>query len=269
MKRNQILVVCLLAVSLLFGVGLGEMRTRASGVRSVSAARTASSLTLSRSNRINPVGQPHCVVATVGDDYGNPLPGVNVNFSVSGRNQAAGTGVTDANGQSPFCYTGTQASLDTVTATAADGSNATDTATKIYFTSVSGGAFAIGDQNSAIGKEVTFWGAQWWKRNSLTGGSAPPAFKGFVNSPAQPTCGTPWTTDPGNSSGPPPAPLPAYIAVIVSSSITQSGSVISGNTPSMVVVQTNPGYAPDPGHAGTGTVVALICPSGPPDGVPD
>jgi hypothetical protein len=34
---------------------------------------------------------------------------------------------------------------------------------------------------------------------------------------------------------------------------------ISGNTVHMVVVKTNPGYAPDPGHAGTGTVVATIC----------
>jgi hypothetical protein len=49
------------------------------------------------------------------------------------------------------------------------------------------------------------------------------------------------------------------MAVIVASSISQSGSTISGNTVHMVIVQTNPGYAPDPGHAGTGTVVAQIC----------
>jgi hypothetical protein len=47
--------------------------------------------------------------------------------------------------------------------------------------------------------------------------------------------------------------------VIVASSISQSGSTISGNTVHMVIVQTNPGYAPNPGHAGTGTVVAQIC----------
>ncbi|MGA2806072.1 MAG: hypothetical protein ABSF89_17070 [Acidimicrobiales bacterium] len=49
------------------------------------------------------------------------------------------------------------------------------------------------------------------------------------------------------------------MGVIVSSSITQSGSTISGNTPDIVVVKTNSGYAPDPGHAGTGTVVAQVC----------
>jgi hypothetical protein len=49
------------------------------------------------------------------------------------------------------------------------------------------------------------------------------------------------------------------MAVIVSSSVSKSGPTISGNTVHLVVVKTNPGYAPDPGHAGTGTVVAQIC----------
>jgi len=49
------------------------------------------------------------------------------------------------------------------------------------------------------------------------------------------------------------------LAVIVSSTISQSGSRISGNTLHIVVVKTNPGYDSNPGHAGTGTVVATIC----------
>ena len=49
------------------------------------------------------------------------------------------------------------------------------------------------------------------------------------------------------------------MAVIVSSSISKAGSTISGNTVQEVIVKTNPGYAPNPGHAGTGTVVATIC----------
>ena len=49
------------------------------------------------------------------------------------------------------------------------------------------------------------------------------------------------------------------MAIIVSSAITQSGSTIAGDTQHIVVVQTNSGYAPNPGHAGTGTVVATIC----------
>jgi hypothetical protein len=117
----------------------------------------------------------------------------------------------------------------------------------------------IGDKNAAVGTAVTFWGAQWWKLNSLSGGPAPAAFKGFENKPAAATCGTNWSTDPGNSPPPPPGPLPAYLAVLVSSSISQSGSTISGDTVHVVIVKTNPGYAPDPGHAGTGTVFAEIC----------
>ena len=51
----------------------------------------------------------------------------------------------------------------------------------------------------------------------------------------------------------------SYIAVIVSSSITKSGSTISGDTIKIVIVQTDPGYAGNPGHAGTGKVVATLC----------
>ena len=64
--------------------------------------------------------------------------------------------------------------------------------------------------------------------------------------------------DPGNSTGPPDS-VPEYMAVIVSSSITKSGSAISGNNRKMVVVKTEAGYDSNPGHAGTGTVVAVIC----------
>jgi hypothetical protein len=120
--------------------------------------------------------------------------------------------------------------------------------------------FVIGDLNAVVGNHVTFWGADWARQNSLSGGPAPNSFKGFANSPTPnpPACGGTWTSDPGNSSGPPNAVAP-YITVIVSSSITQSGSTISGNIPELVVVKTGPGYAPKPGHPGTGTVTAIIC----------
>ncbi|HEY0515728.1 MAG TPA: hypothetical protein VGD00_01290 [Solirubrobacteraceae bacterium] len=123
------------------------------------------------------------------------------------------------------------------------------------------GNFVIGDQNAVPGMHVTFWGAQWWKLNSLSGGSAPPSFKGFANevAAAAPSCGESWTTDPGNSSDPPLAPLPPLIEVLVSSSIDKSGRTISGNVTAVALVATDPGYAPNPGHAGTGTVIAVGC----------
>ena len=122
-----------------------------------------------------------------------------------------------------------------------------------------GGGFVIGDGNSANGTAVTFWGAQWAKDNTLSGGPAPSSFRGFEDSAVSPVCGTSWTTGAGNSASPPSGPLPLYMGVIVASSITNSGSTISGNTLHIVVVQTNSGYEPNPGHAGTGTVVAQVC----------
>ncbi len=124
------------------------------------------------------------------------------------------------------------------------------------------GNFVIGDQNAAVGAPVTFWGAQWWKLNSPSRGTAPPSFKGFANSVSSPTCGGTWTTDPGNSSDPPPAPLPGMIEAIVSDSITKSGRTISGDVVEVALIETNLGYEPNPGHAGTGTVVAIVCRAG-------
>jgi hypothetical protein len=123
------------------------------------------------------------------------------------------------------------------------------------------GNFVIGDQSAAVGNTVTFWGAQWWKLNSLSGGTAPAAFKGWADSVAAPlpSCAETWTSDPGNSSSPPAAPLPPLIEVLVASSVTKSGRTISGNVTKIAIVATDPGYEPNPGHAGTGTVVALRC----------
>ncbi len=121
--------------------------------------------------------------------------------------------------------------------------------------------FVIGDLNAVVGQSVTFWGASWSKENSLSGGSASSSFKGFANSPSTdpPTCDGTWMSDPGNSSGP-PSSVPELISVIVASSITKSGSTISGDITKIAIVQTDPGYQGDPGHPGTGTVTALICP---------
>jgi hypothetical protein len=126
-----------------------------------------------------------------------------------------------------------------------------------------GGTFVVGDLtvgplNHAVGESVTFWGAQWWKLNSLSGGTGPAAFKGFEDSPSTPVCGVPWTSRPGNST-PPPASIPAYMLIIVSSTVTKNGSSISGDIPHLVLVKTDPGYAGNPGHAGTGTIVSVVC----------
>ena len=133
-----------------------------------------------------------------------------------------------------------------------------DSANTILFEFLTTGSFVVGDLSAA--GPVTFWGSNWAAVNALTGGAAPPAFKGFAATlTAQPpACGITWTTPPGNSSKP-PATIPGYMAVLVSSGVAKSGSAISGNAPKIVIVQTAPGYAGNPGHPGTGVIVATLC----------
>ena len=170
-------------------------------------------------------------------------------------------------GTLPYTVSGTHTfsstGFFTVTTTVTDVGTSTTTATctnVLVFagSAPGGGSFAISDLESATGTNVMFWGAQWWKHNPTANGSHA-SFKGFAESPAAATCGVTWSTDPGNSSPPPSGPLPAFMAVIVTGTYGQSGSTISGDTVHVVIVQTNPGYQPDPGHPGTGTVVAQVC----------
>ena len=122
-----------------------------------------------------------------------------------------------------------------------------------------GGVFVIGDQVSLTnGATVYFWGSQWSQNNPMSGGSAPSAFKGFKDGSAQPACGGTWITSSGNSTSP-PSTLPQYMAVIVSSSINKNGTVTSGDIKKIIMVRTNAGYGPSPGHPGTGQVVAILC----------
>jgi hypothetical protein len=122
------------------------------------------------------------------------------------------------------------------------------------------GAFVIGDQSAYVGNTVTFWGAQWWKDNALSGGSAPAAFKGWADT-ATPVCpGQPWSTRPGNSSDPPATVQPVadangWVPMVVATQVTKSGPVISGDTAEIAWVLPDTGYGPNPGHPGTGTVM--------------
>jgi len=141
--------------------------------------------------------------------------------------------------------------------------------TAIVFAFPSHGAFALGDSTvGAAGPttSLTWWGSKWSGLNSLTGGSAPSAFKGFAatvetlptTSPAN-SCGTSFATRSGNSSKP-PDDVPSYMGVIVASGVDKSGSTINGTWGKVVVVKTDTGYDSNPGHPGTGTIVATFCP---------
>jgi hypothetical protein len=64
----------------------------------------------------NLAGEKHCVTATVTDRFGNPTPGITVFFTVTGANTADGSAATGSEGQADFCYTGTTAGADRITA---------------------------------------------------------------------------------------------------------------------------------------------------------
>lgn len=132
-----------------------------------------------------------------------------------------------------------------------------DSEAVIVFAFLDHGSMIVGNLDAGTGTAVEFWGAQWANVNALSGGAAPNAFKGFADVSPQ-SCGGGWTASPGNSSGP-PATVPSYMGVIASSVVTQSGDFIAGDVPMIIVVKTDPGYGPSPGHAGTGTVVAVFC----------
>jgi hypothetical protein len=79
------------------------------------------------------VGSDHTLTATVYDNFGQPLPGVWVNFSVATAGTAdpnSGSGYSNVDGQVDFTYTNDSAVTDTVTASA---SGASDTATVNWF----------------------------------------------------------------------------------------------------------------------------------------
>ncbi len=235
--------------------------------RSFNIAKAASAVTVSAPPFISNGGS--VTISGVLTGVSNaPLGGQSVTFSIgSGTGTQTCMGTTNASGAASCTIMNVNQPTGpglAVTATFGGNSNyngsGASTTTFVYgYAAGGGGAFVIGDRNAAIGTNVTYWGAQWANLNSLTGGSAANAFKGFANrSSATPaSSGAVWTTDPGNSSNP-PASVPAYMAVIVSSNVTKSGSTISGNTVKMVIVRTNPGYQANPGNAGTGTVVAVL-----------
>ena len=115
-----------------------------------------------------------------------------------------------------------------------------------------------------IGAAVQFWGARWADNNNLSGGEAPASFKGYADTGSVTVtrdglCSGEWSTRPGNSSEP-PADLSTPFVVILTSTVVKAGPVISGDVVGAVLASPDPGYAPDPGHAGTGTIEQVLCP---------
>lgn len=145
----------------------------------------------------------------------------------------------------------------------------TATADVIVFAFPAKGAFALGDRTTSAATPTTtvsWWSDTWYTRNTLSGGVAPDAFKGFAatvtslptTSPAN-SCGTTFLTRTGNSP-PPTSAVPSYMGVIVASKVVkEKNGNVTGVWGKVVVVKTDAGYSPSPGHPGTGQVVATFC----------
>ena len=198
--------------------------------------------------------------ATLKEDGTTAIVGRTITITIG--SQSCSAGPTDATGTASCSITLNQAlGPGTISASfAGDGfylpSSTSEAVTVFAF--LARGAMAIGNLNAAVGNSVTFWGAQWSTLNSLSGGPAPSGMKGYADGSSQ-SCGAAWTGDTG-TSGDPPAAVPSYMGVVVSSTITMQGSTaLVGDAPMIVVVRTNPGYGPAAGQAGTGTVVAVFC----------
>jgi hypothetical protein len=175
-------------------------------------------------------------------------------------------------GPGPYTVSGshTYASTGTFTITTkindVGGSSATVSCnvTIFAFATGKGAAFVIGDLEAGLGNHVTWWSSQWANINLMSGGNPPDAMKGFAGFEDNflglppPNCGGTWSTDPGNSTPPPPS-VPQVMGVIVSSKVTKSGSVITGDIKQVVIVDNDPGYQPNPGHPGTGREIGILC----------
>ena len=231
----------------------------ATGNLHVNQSPTATTLTSTPSPQA--AGQIVTLTATVvAVAPGSGVPNGTVTFNDGST--TLGTAAVNGAGVAVFTTTSLAVGPHSITATYSGSSNYLTSAAGavsqlIYGYPTGGGTFVIGDNNDNLGGSVTFWGAQWEKLNSMTGGGANASFKGFATGPTPPTVGATFTAAPGNSA-PSPAAVPEYIGIIVTSKVTKSGSNITGTIVGLVVVKVNPGYAGNPGNAGTGTIVAIL-----------
>ena len=123
------------------------------------------------------------------------------------------------------------------------------------------GGFVVGDQSAVAGCAGDVLGrAVVEAQLAVAAVGCTGSFKGFGDGTTarRRACGGSFTAGPGNSAsfG---GQLPSYMGVIVAGSITKHGSAISGNIAHIVGRADQPRLAPNPGHAGTGTEVAVFC----------
>jgi hypothetical protein len=110
------------------------------------------------------VGSKVCVTATVRDQFGNPMPGVVVNFTITGSQTINGSVTTDSNGEAQFCWIGPPLpGVDQVLAQAQSGLMPKGTATVTFLLPVSSPLCSIDITNGGWiiadnGDKVSFGG---------------------------------------------------------------------------------------------------------------
>jgi hypothetical protein len=178
----------------------------------------------------------------------------------------SGPGPYTVSGSHTYMSTGTFTITTTITDDGGSSVTVSCNVTVFAFATEKGAAFVIGDLEAGLGNHVYWWGSQWANMNPMSVGAPPDAMKGFAGFEDNflglppPNCGGTWSTDPGNSTPPPPT-VPKVMGVIVSSKVTKTGSVITGDIKQVVIVDNDPGYQPSPGHPGTGTEIGILCTS--------
>jgi hypothetical protein len=85
------------------------------GGMSLAPIASVTNVTLEPATETALVGTEHCVTATVTDQNSNPLPGVRVDFVVSGVNSDEESVFAGSEGKATFCYKGANAGEDTIT----------------------------------------------------------------------------------------------------------------------------------------------------------
>ncbi len=214
--------------------------------------------TLTLTSSPTQVTGPVTVSAVLKEDGITPIAGRTVAFTAG---TAAGSGVTNASGVATAILTLTPGQYTLTASFAGDSFYVPAMANTQTLYSYQATSFVIWGGNNPslaqavpLGQDFNFWGAQWWKQVAAGDYQSNASFKGYAN--AVSSAG--WTSDPGNSSSP-PATVASYIGVIVATHAAKNGSVESGNIAEIVVLRVDSPatYAPDPGHPGSGVVVAV------------
>lgn len=84
------------------------------GGQSLAEVAIVTDLDLTPRTAINSVGTQHCVNGLATDQNNSPVPGVRVDFTVTGANPNTGFANAGSDGVAQYCYIGANAGLDTI-----------------------------------------------------------------------------------------------------------------------------------------------------------